>query len=579
VSPEQIKRGGCAPLSDRTAAVVLAAGYAQRFGAPKLLLPFGDSTIVGCVVSALQQAGAQPIIVVAGEQTPEIADSLRGTPARVVRNPLPARGMVSSLRVGVAELPDNIAGFLVALADQPLLRADHISRLLRERSRAGKGIALPTYRGKRGHPVLFAGCYRSEVLALSDSHTLRDLIHAHPDDILEVECPSDAVLRDIDTPAEYRDELRRRGALGGDPDAAPVPGRPRGIKGAARPRRGYAEIARLQQSGRGALLATPLWSVGSVPFRQHAKLILRDDGTIEGTVGGGLLEARVLEAARQAISDGELGILEFDLTASDAAESGMICGGRCAVLLEPIAPSYFPDIFAAAARAEATAEPLVLIILLPADAPPTRLALAPDGALLGAAPAGQAEPRLLPCLRELADQAYTQQRPIFVQDPVRAHLDPLLPAPSLFIFGAGHISLPLAHMADLIGFRTVVIDDRADFASRDRFPDADEVVAASVPAAFSQLLVGEDGYVVVVTRGHVFDEDVVAHSLRTPARYIGMIGSRRKVAAVFERLRKRGFSDADLARVHAPIGLNIGADTVEEIAVSILAQLIEARRA
>lgn len=554
----------CRQHGDRAAAIVLAAGSARRFGDPKLLLPFGDSTIIGCVIAALEQADLEPIIVVAGEQIAAITEALKDTRARVICNPLPARGMTSSLRVGVAELPENVADFLVALGDQPSLRAGDVRRLLEARRRSGKGIALPTHHGKRGHPVSFDGRYRAEIVALGDSDTLRDLIHAHGDDTLEVDCSSDAVLRDIDTPEEYREELRLASQVPAARDQ-PWPGGNRGL---------FGEIARLQQSGRGVLLATPLWAEGSVPFRRRAKLLLRDDGSTQGTIGGGLLEARCLAAAREAISDGRARILEFELTAADAVESGMICGGHCAVLLEPIAPGYFADIFAAAARAEAAAESFFLITLLPEDLPPTKLAIRSDGILLGAA-----DPDLVATLRQLADQARAQERPIFVRDPVAIHLDPLLPPPSLFVFGAGHIALPLVHMASLVGFRTAVIDDRADFANPDRFPDASHILVAPVSTAFSELHIGDDSYVVAVTRGHAYDEEVVAYALQTPARYIGMIGSRNKIARVFDRLRQRGFPEKDLARVHAPIGLEIGAETVEEIAVSILAQLLQVRRA
>lgn len=193
----------------RVAAVVLAAGDARRFGAPKLLMPFGDSTIVGCVVAALQTAGLDPIIVVAGAHAPAIAEALSATPARVLRNPQPALGMLSSIRIGVGALPKESDRFLLALADQPRISPDYIRHLLHEHRASGKGIAIPTYQGKRGHPVIIHCRYRRDLLALDDTHTLRDLIHSHPEDITEIESASDAVLRDIDTREQYRDELRR----------------------------------------------------------------------------------------------------------------------------------------------------------------------------------------------------------------------------------------------------------------------------------------------------------------------------------------------------------------------------------
>ncbi len=140
------------------------------------------------------------------------------------------------------------------------------------------------------------------------------------------------------------------------------------------------------------------------------------------------------------------------------------------------------------------------------------------------------------------------------------------------------MAIPLAQVAAIAGFRVAVIDDREEFANRDRFPVADEVMAASVEEAFSALAIGKDSYVVAVTRGHVLDEEVVAAALAVRARYIGMIGSRRKVAGVRERLVGRGFSQAELDQIHAPIGIEIGSDTVEEIAISIVAELIAERR-
>ncbi len=334
----------------------------------------------------------------------------------------------------------------------------------------------------------------------------------------------------------------------------------------------FAQIVRLQEQGRRAVLVTPLRSAGSVPLSFQSKLILRDDGSSAGTVGGGALEARALAAAREVIGGDEARLLDFELTQSEAVEGGMICGGRCTVLLEPISPARDADLFAALARAEEAGEPVVAITLLSPEAGPRKLALTADGRLLG-----EPQAEVAPLLRESAERALKAGRPLFIERPVKAHFDPLLPHPRAYLFGAGHIALPVAHLADLVGFRVVVIDDRAEFANRERFPRAAEVVVATVEEAF-RLGIGEDGYIVTITRGHALDEEVVAHALRTPARYLGMIGSKRKVAAVLERLRKRGFSESDLARIHAPIGLDIEAETVEEIAVSIVAEMIAVRR-
>jgi xanthine dehydrogenase accessory factor len=149
---------------------------------------------------------------------------------------------------------------------------------------------------------------------------------------------------------------------------------------------------------------------------------------------------------------------------------------------------------------------------------------------------------------------------------------------TVYVFGAGHCGKSLIPLLSMVGFRTVIVDDRADFANADRFPDADLV---SVPASFQNALealpVDERSYLVIMTRGHLFDRAVLAQALRTPAAYVGMIGSKKKIAQTFEALRELGFTDDDLARVHAPIGVAIGAETPEEIAVSIAAEIIQVR--
>jgi xanthine dehydrogenase accessory factor len=376
----------------------------------------------------------------------------------------------------------------------------------------------------------------------------------------------------------------------------------------------FAEIVRLQRAGQRAVLATPLWHTGSVPLSAESKLLYRADGSIAGTVGGGLLEARVIEIARQVLAEGKAQILEFELTQDQASRTGMICGGRCAVLVEPIEPGRDAAVYATVAKAIESRQPVVVVTLLSASVAScrsisgdaTKLALLPDGpgrrlreacdGGLGAHGSPRAQPRgnapsrhtedlpetLLAIAEDVLKAGHPQVASVAscrsITDPIRAHFDPITPRPTVFVFGAGHVAIPVAHIAALAGFRIVVVDDRAEFANRERFPGADDVIVASVDDAFSRITVDETGYVVAITRGHAMDEEVVAHALRTSARYIGMIGSKRKVAGVLSRLRTQGFTDADLARVHAPIGVDINAETVEEIAVSIVAELIAVRR-
>lgn len=174
--------------------------------------------------------------------------------------------------------------------------------------------------------------------------------------------------------------------------------------------------------------------------------------------------------------------------------------------------------------------------------------------------------------------AWVSLPPSAAGEPRHVLLETLNAPPTLYLFGGGHVSLAVARVARLAGFRIVVVDDRPAFANPERFPEADRTLVLPMETAFQHLAIDAACYIVAVTRGHQHDEPVIEQAVRTSAAYIGMLGSRRKIALMWKRLKERGVMDEALARVHAPIGLPIGADTPGEIAVSIVAQLVEARR-
>jgi len=158
------------------------------------------------------------------------------------------------------------------------------------------------------------------------------------------------------------------------------------------------------------------------------------------------------------------------------------------------------------------------------------------------------------------------------------YIEPVVPTPRVFIFGGGHISQFVCRMSAMVGFQVAVVDDRPQFANKERFPEAQEVIAEEFPLALPKLKVNKSGYVVIVTRGHAYDQEVLEWAVGTDARYIGMIGSRKKIQTVYKNLAEKGISPERFQRVHAPIGLNIGAVTPEEIAVSIVAEMVQERR-
>jgi xanthine dehydrogenase accessory factor len=255
----------------------------------------------------------------------------------------------------------------------------------------------------------------------------------------------------------------------------------------------FEEIVRIRKIGQRAALATIVHTNGSIPSYEASRMLIRDDGSILGTVGGGCVEADVWAAAKEVIQSEQPRKMIFNLNHEAGYDSGLICGGTLEIFVEPI-----------------------------------------------------------------------------------------LPQPILYIFGGGHISGALARVAHQAGFSIGIVDDRDTFANAERFPMASEIYT-SYEDAFEKIRPNSATYIVIVTRGHKDDMRVLSWAVETESRgfslrYIGMIGSKRKVASVYKALEMVGVSPGKFERVHAPVGLDIGALTPEEIAVSITAELIAVRR-
>jgi xanthine dehydrogenase accessory factor len=251
----------------------------------------------------------------------------------------------------------------------------------------------------------------------------------------------------------------------------------------------YDELVRLRKLGQKCALATIVQVNGSIPSYESAKLLVREDGSMLGTIGGGCVEAEVWNVAREVIETEKTRHLNFSLGQDAAYDNGLICGGQLNVFVEPVVP----------------------------------------------------QPRAL-------------------------------------IFGAGHISKSLSKIASMAGFATSIIDNRETFANRERFPEADEIFAEEYEDVFPKLAVNGSTYLIIVTRGHRDDMRVLRWAITTPARYIAMIGSKRKVIGVVKELEKEGIARHEFERVFGPMGFEIGAITPEEIAVSVVAEMIAMRR-
>jgi xanthine dehydrogenase accessory factor len=252
----------------------------------------------------------------------------------------------------------------------------------------------------------------------------------------------------------------------------------------------YEEIVRLRRTGQKCAVATIVQVNGSIPSYESAKMLVREDGSIVGTIGGGCVEAEVWNAAREVIDTEKPRHLTFSLGQDAAYDNGLICGGQLNIFVEPVTPQ-----------------------------------------------------------------------------------------PCAFIFGGGHVSKSISKIANMAGFSTVIVDDREAFANPERFPEADATYAEPYEDAFQKLRVTSSSYLVIVTRGHRDDMRVLRWAVTTEARYIAMIGSRRKTISVVKELEKEGLARELFQKVFAPMGLEIGAETPEEIAISVVAEMIAVRRA
>jgi xanthine dehydrogenase accessory factor len=336
----------------------------------------------------------------------------------------------------------------------------------------------------------------------------------------------------------------------------------------------YEEIVGIQDSGGKAALAPVVAVKGSTPRAEGSHMLIRPDLSISGSIGGGCIEASVWKEAVSAIETGRGRLLDYDLTGREETEEGLICGGTMQVLVEPVLPGLYSDVFAEAVRLGHAGETTAMATLIGSAGPAGKLLITMNGGSVGLA--GTALDGLI---REAGIDVIRARLPRFIDiEPNRLYLEPVFPEPSVYIFGAGHIGFAVSKIAALTGFRVVVIDDRPAYACRERFPDASAFHVEDPADAVARLGLNPSSYAIIACRGHLEDQRVIKEVLKTTAGYIGMLGSRKKTKTVFANLVKEGVSTTALGRIHSPIGLPIATETPEEIAVSIMAEIINIRR-
>jgi xanthine dehydrogenase accessory factor len=357
----------------------------------------------------------------------------------------------------------------------------------------------------------------------------------------------------------------------------------------------WSEAVRTLERGQPFALATVVNVRGSTPREVGAKMIVREDGQF-GTIGGGCGEAEVFRKARVLLEEGGAARLaEVDLTGDfDQREIGT-CGGIMDVFVDLWSPARDLGVARQLADAAGRSSPAALLTIVDPGSRAevhagARVFIDPkDDALGGGGPLDLPASALAEIVGRTADAipallevdgagALKPVTHLEASGGARLFVDPIVGAQRLIIVGAGHIAVPLSTLGAMLGFHVTVIDDRASFANRERFPAADEIIVKPFKAAIESLALDGHCYLISVTRGHAFDEEAVRAALMQPCGFVGMIGSRRRVKATLERIGESGVPAARLDDVHAPLGVAIGGETPEEIAVSIIAEIIRERR-
>ena len=346
----------------------------------------------------------------------------------------------------------------------------------------------------------------------------------------------------------------------------------------------YIQLLTQLKAKQRVALGTIIGTKGHVRQVPGASAIFSGSKRLWGTLGGGLLEADAQKRANEAIKNKSSSVYDFDLTSESFIEDEAICGGKAKVLVDGAPELNLPSFQEAIKSFEKRTQGVLATKILASQGGHIHIQRIWVGKHTTELPPNFLESVYL----EEAQRTLVDRKPrlIHLRQGISSDghgenllfLEPLYPQARLVIAGAGHIGQALAHLGHLLDFEVTVIDDRAEFANKERLPEADKIIIRDIGHTLREYSVGPDTYIVIVTRGHRNDADALRGCISSPAAYIGMIGSRKKIALMRDKFLAEGWaSTAEWERVHAPIGLAINSKTVEEIAVSIAGQLIQTR--
>jgi len=310
-------------------------------------------------------------------------------------------------------------------------------------------------------------------------------------------------------------------------------------------------------------IATVISRDGSAPRDVGAKMFVGDDRQIYGTIGGGKMEFDVYDRIITIMGEEKPEIVHVRMNAKEIAAKGMICGGKVDVLIEPVHKKY-QELYNRLEYLENTDQNAVIATQFN-ERELLKTIIEENMGTTG-------DPLTLEEKKAFAE--HVSDIDLYTTEGIL--IEALNHAPPLYIFGGGHVSQFIAKIAKIVGFHITVIDDREEFANHEIFPDADEFIVQPFKDVYDSLEFTGKEFVVIVTRGHRYDIEVLKETLKKKTRYVGMIGSRRKVKMILNHMKKLGFDDKTIAQVHSPIGL-FRAETPQEIAVSIVAELVNVR--
>ena len=328
-----------------------------------------------------------------------------------------------------------------------------------------------------------------------------------------------------------------------------------------------ADIGRWRAEGRPVALATVVETWGSAPRATGGKMAVSADGSISGSVSGGCVENAVVAAAQKTLASGVPQLLRFGVSDDTAWSVGLACGGTIEVFVEPLAEDIFDPVREALLQERPAA--VATVIRGPEALLGKKLALFADGSTAGAA-----DDAILAATRAALAEGVSRRVSL---GETELFVDVLLPSPRMVIVGGVHVAIPLVSLANTLGFRTIVVDPRESFANAKRFPHADEIVSDWPDAALGNVGVNSSTAIAVLTHDPKLDDPALTAALRSPAFYVGALGSRRTHEKRRERLLAAGVTEEELARLHAPIGLPLGGRSPEEIALAIVAQVVALR--